>query len=165
MPRTSEHARLHPGRADLLVAHSLGDLDERHHGLNEGVVPVEGRSLLQPDFGLLPATIVGQVPQEGADLLLGEAEAALPGRLVIYPNYPNPFNPSTTFRFYVPDEGLVSLKIYNLLGREVANLVQGTLSEGIHEIQWKPGTLSSGLYIARLEMGGMVRSRTLIYQK
>jgi hypothetical protein len=70
-------------------------------------------------------------------------------------NYPNPFNPVTNFRFTLPDnfKGNVMLKIYDLTGREVASLVNGNLSSGIHEYQWDASKLSSGVYFYKLQAG------------
>ena len=66
-------------------------------------------------------------------------------------NYPNPFNPSTTIKFSLPQRANVSLKIYNLLGQEVVQLTDGIYGAGTHSIEWYSGNLSSGVYFCRLE--------------
>lgn len=66
-------------------------------------------------------------------------------------NYPNPFNPATTIRFALPKESFVTLKIFNLLGQEIATLVDGPKPMGENQVQWQAGDLPSGVYLYRLE--------------
>jgi hypothetical protein len=68
-------------------------------------------------------------------------------------NYPNPFNPSTNISFELPEAGLVQLKVYNLLGQEVANLLDGRMNSGNHTVNFDASQLSSGVYIYRLVAG------------
>jgi hypothetical protein len=72
------------------------------------------------------------------------------------PSYPNPFNPSTTFRFRIHEAGPVSLKIFDFLGREVAVLLNDFRPAGSYSIAWNAGNLASGVYISRLQAGGKV---------
>ncbi len=85
------------------------------------------------------------------------AGQALPSAFRLYSNYPNPFNPSTTISFAVPGSAasrFVSLRVYDLLGREVATLASGSFHGGIYSVVWDGGALSSGVYLCRLESGG-----------
>jgi hypothetical protein len=69
-------------------------------------------------------------------------------------NYPNPFNPSTTIEFDLPKTSNVKLKIYNILGEEVATLVSGRLTAGSYSYEWsRPAGMASGVYMYRLETG------------
>jgi acid phosphatase type 7 len=82
-------------------------------------------------------------------------------------NYPNPFNPSTRILFTVPQSGYVSIKIYDMLGRTVATLVDNVVGYGIHTIDWsakdaKGNDLASGIYIARIQSGQSVRNTKMI---
>ncbi|MFB0517052.1 MAG: T9SS type A sorting domain-containing protein [Candidatus Neomarinimicrobiota bacterium] len=84
----------------------------------------------------------------------GRAEPA-PAAFYLAPAFPNPFNPTTTIRFDLPMAGEVSLMVYDLLGREVARLVDGYMEPGYHQTQWNGRNvdgyeLPSGIYIARL---------------
>jgi hypothetical protein len=74
----------------------------------------------------------------------------LPDTFELKQNFPNPFNPSTTFRFNLPVESDVNIDIYDVLGRKVATLVDETLSAGSYERIWDASDLSSGVYIARM---------------
>ncbi len=79
-------------------------------------------------------------------------------------NYPNPFNPSTNISFELPEAVLVQLKVYNLLGQEVAKLVDGRMNSGNHTIIYDASQLSSGVYIYRLIAGNqsITKKMTLI---
>jgi hypothetical protein len=80
-------------------------------------------------------------------------------------NYPNPFNPETKINFSLPQSGKASLKIYDMLGREVMELVNGSMSAGKHEVTFSGRDLSSGVYIYRLESGSYTESKKMILLK
>jgi ligand-binding sensor domain-containing protein len=80
-------------------------------------------------------------------------------------NYPNPFNPTTTIRFEVPVSGFVSLKIFDLLGREVTTLLDEKKDVGSYEVTLDGRNLSSGVYFYRLQSGEFVQTKKLIFQK
>lgn len=80
-------------------------------------------------------------------------------------NFPNPFNPSTTFHFSIPTASFVTLKIFNVIGQEVDVLVSETKEPGSFEVAWSAAGLPSGVYIARLEAGGMAATRSLVLLK
>ncbi|MCX6165042.1 MAG: M28 family peptidase [Ignavibacteriae bacterium] len=71
----------------------------------------------------------------------------------LYQNYPNPFNPSTNIKFQIPKNCFVSLKVYDLLGKEVETLVNGNYSQGTYEVVWDAKNFPSGLYFYRLQAG------------
>ena len=79
-------------------------------------------------------------------------------------NYPNPFNPSTQIRFTLQSSHVTRLTVYDILGREVAVLVNGTMSAGSHTVTFDASQLTSGVYLYKLEAGGetMIRRMTLI---
>ncbi|MGH7493046.1 MAG: T9SS type A sorting domain-containing protein [bacterium] len=83
-------------------------------------------------------------------------EANSPHEYRLYQNYPNPFNASTEISFAVPRAGRVSLKIYDVVGREVATLVEGEVQPGLHRVKWEAGGLPSGMYFYRLQSGEVV---------
>jgi hypothetical protein len=76
-------------------------------------------------------------------------------------NYPNPFNPETTISFTVDRAGPASLRVYDLLGREVAVLVDGDLPAGRHEAHWIASGLASGTYLAVLRAGEAMQTRRM----
>jgi hypothetical protein len=85
----------------------------------------------------------------------------LPRRFGLEQNYPNPFNPSTVIRYAVPQASQVRLIVFDMMGRKVATLVQGTKSAGYHEAVFDASHLGSGAYMYRLEAGDVVLARTL----
>ncbi len=90
---------------------------------------------------------------------------AVPDRLVLEGNHPNPFNPSTQIVFSLPNEADARLTVYNLLGVTVATLAEGPLSSGRHTITWNAAGMPSGLYFARLEAGGASAMKRMVLAK
>jgi hypothetical protein len=86
----------------------------------------------------------------------------LPSDFSLMQDYPNPFNPSTTIQYAVPKLGLVSLTVYDLLGREVAVLVDGERPAGIHSVVWDASAQTSGVYFYRLQAGTFIDTKKLI---
>ena len=83
----------------------------------------------------------------------------------LYQNYPNPFNPTTVISFQLPSEQHITLKVYDLLGREVRVLVDGVLSAGYHNVQFGGSGLASGVYIYRIAAGEHVVSKKMQLMK
>jgi hypothetical protein len=88
-----------------------------------------------------------------------------PDNFVLHQNYPNPFNPSTTIQFVVPDAGKYVLKVYNMLGQEVATLVDNDLSSGLHKVNFDANNLSSGIYLYKLAGSKVNLSKKMILRK
>jgi hypothetical protein len=83
-----------------------------------------------------------------------ETGGALPGGYTLSQNYPNPFNPTTTIEFGMPNAGEVSLKVYSVLGEEVATLVQGIQAPGVYRVTFDARGLASGTYFSILRAEG-----------
>ncbi len=88
-----------------------------------------------------------------------------PGDFTLHQNFPNPFNPSTSISFTLPAASHVSLRVYNLLGQEVATLVDEYRSAGTHSATFDASELSTGMYIYRLESGSNSVSRKMMLNK
>jgi hypothetical protein len=80
-------------------------------------------------------------------------------------NYPNPFNPSTNVSFYLPKAGNVTLKIYDLLGREVATLVDDNLNAGSYSVEWNAANYSSGIYLYKLKSADFSETKKMLLVK
>jgi hypothetical protein len=80
-------------------------------------------------------------------------------------NYPNPFNPSTKIKFQLPKDGFVTLKVYDILGKEIATLINEEKSQGKYEVNFNASSLSSGVYIYKIQAGDFVSSRKMILLK
>ncbi|MEE9573640.1 MAG: T9SS type A sorting domain-containing protein [Candidatus Neomarinimicrobiota bacterium] len=83
-----------------------------------------------------------------------EIEGINPGQFTLFQNYPNPFNPSTSIKFSLPVDSNVKLKLFNMLGQEVGELLNSEISAGIHHIDFNASSLSSGTYFYVLEANG-----------
>jgi flagellar hook assembly protein FlgD len=81
-----------------------------------------------------------------------DEEVQQPNRFALLQNYPNPFNPSTVISWQLAANSHVTLKVYDILGREVASLVDKNLSAGLHSINWNASKLTSGVYIYQLRV-------------
>jgi PKD repeat protein len=97
----------------------------------------------------------------GLDDLTGE----IPTDFQLYQNYPNPFNPSTSIKFSVVSESQVVLKVYNLLGKEVATLMNEKKTPGFYELNFGGEKPPSGIYVYRLEAGSFSSSKKMILLK
>jgi hypothetical protein len=89
----------------------------------------------------------------------------LPASFKLNQNYPNPFNPSTTISFEMPKADLVELKVFDMLGREVATLVSGLKQPGTYKVDFDASGLSSGVYIFRLKAGDFIASKKMTLLK
>ncbi len=148
------------------------------HDVGEGSLALDIGSD-SPVFDALSGVALGKGPVLYPSLSMGETRVvrwerpvsvdsranAGPGRFALSPNYPNPFNTRTVFRFSVPEEGHVSLQIFDLLGRRVSRLIDGRVKAGEHQMVWHAGHLPGGVYFCRLQAGGQVLRRKLVLVK
>lgn len=96
---------------------------------------------------------------------IAETNSSSPDGFQLSQNFPNPFNPSTKISYRLPASGFVSLRIFDMTGREVRNLVNGYQESGEHTINFEPGSESSGIFIYRLEFEGKRLSGKMLYLK
>ncbi|MBI5472519.1 MAG: T9SS type A sorting domain-containing protein [Ignavibacteriae bacterium] len=102
----------------------------------------------------------------------------LPSRIALHQNYPNPFNPTTTIRFTVPatvgtgragialaGRHALSLRVFDLLGREVSTLVSEVKEPGTYTVQWDATNFASGVYLYRLEAGGFSQTKKMLLMR
>ncbi|MFQ5604609.1 MAG: T9SS type A sorting domain-containing protein [bacterium] len=93
------------------------------------------------------------------------ASPLLPKEFRLDQNYPNPFNPTTVIQFAVPKRSRVSLKLYDVLGREIATLVDEEFQPGEYKVDFKAKGLASGIYFYRIQAEGFVQTRKLTLLK
>lgn len=94
-----------------------------------------------------------------------EADFGIPDDIELYQNYPNPFNPYTTINYSLPAVGSVTLKVYNILGTEIATLVNEHQTAGMHEIKFDGSKFSSGVYFYTLSSNGFSKTKKFILLK
>lgn len=97
---------------------------------------------------------------------IDKQDEVIPIEFALKQNYPNPFNPSTTIEFSIPKTDFVTIKIYNLLGQDVATLVSDKLTQGNYKFEWDASGFASGIYFYQLTTkNGFVQTRKLILMK
>lgn len=89
----------------------------------------------------------------------------LPLTPVLYPNTPNPFNPSTTLAYELPQAGEVTLTVYSVAGQRVATLVSGYQDAGHYEVTWDGSKCANGMYLYRLETRNFAETRRMVLMK
>lgn len=96
-----------------------------------------------------------------------ENENIIQSEFILYQNFPNPFNPSTEIKFHLKENVKTSIKVFDLLGREVATLIDNNLEAGTHSIKFNPQNygLSGGIYLYELRAAGFISARKMLYLK
>ena len=99
-----------------------------------------------------------------------ESEILIPNQFALHQNHPNPFNPITTLRYDLPENGHVNITIYDMLGREVKTLVNTTQDAGFRSVIWdatndygKP--VSAGVYLYKIQAGEFVQTKKMVLLK
>jgi photosystem II stability/assembly factor-like uncharacterized protein len=95
----------------------------------------------------------------------GEQTHKVPQQYLLSQNYPDPFNPSTTIRYGLPNRSHVTLSFFNIVGQQIAQLVNGDMEAGYHEVQFDGRGLSSGVYVYRFQAGDFTQSKRLLLLK
>ena len=108
---------------------------------------------------------VYKISSSNSATAVGDNNISTPTEYKLAQNYPNPFNPSTTIEFVVPQAGMYSLKVYNTLGQEVANLVENELASGLHKVTFDASRIASGMYIYKLSGNNVNVSKKMILMK
>lgn len=102
----------------------------------------------------------------GGELVpLNIIQSELPKEFLLLQNYPNPFNPLTNLKFLLPVSGITSLKIYDVLGREIQVLVNQHLTHGTYEVQFDGSNLPSGVYFYKLESNSFTETKKMVLVK
>jgi len=131
-------------------------------------------TLADKDGFELEENVVGSYPLVGQSqftMFMSSAtaashEAVLPDAFTLQSAYPNPFNPSTTIRYSIPETGSVLVKVYDLSGREVSTLVDRVMPAGYHSLSWNPSyTAAAGIYIVQVINGKEVLNQKITYLK
>ena len=128
--------------------------NEMPFGVNHAFFLVDGPGIVMNNF------FGTQLP-----VSVEKLEDLLPAQYELEQNYPNPFNPSTKIRFTIPEAGLVSMKVYNLLGQEVAILVNEEQAVGVYEVTFDATQLPSGIYFYSINAGDFSATKKMILLK
>ncbi|HEY7751240.1 MAG TPA: T9SS type A sorting domain-containing protein, partial [Ignavibacteriaceae bacterium] len=116
-------------------------------------------------LGFPPFTIPGLWIEVTDTVTSVEDEFFSPGTIYLSQNYPNPFNPTTNFEFRIVESGFVNLKVYDILGNEVATLVDEFKPTGRYDVEFDASGLSSGIYFYKLRAGDFTETKKMILMK
>jgi len=161
----SYHVQLSPaGDFSVLTLDSIG--------LSDTTIAVEGLDQLRVYFWRVMAeNAIGSSPWSSTyrfrtiQITSVAGEEEIPTEYALQQNYPNPFNAMTTIQFALPKAGRVLLKVYDLLGRERATLVEREMEPGAYSVQWDASDLASGVYLYRLVSGSFVSTKRMVVLK
>ncbi len=130
--------------------------------LGDGVFTVKDFSINSNDGHLYGDVQLSAIP---TDVKTEKQFSQLPNQYSLEQNYPNPFNPSTTIEFKLPETSHVTLKIYDITGREVASLVNEDKTAGNYKVNFNASNLASGVYFYRIQSGNYVKTNKMILMK
>jgi hypothetical protein len=164
----------------------LSDSGAIFAGTDEGIYAIpKGDSVWHSADGNLTAGVIRTIAANGNYLYVGtdsgvwyrplsdfvpptyvaENSPNLPAKFQLDQNYPNPFNPSTTISYAVNERAHVTLKVYDILGREIQTLVNQDLSPGTYRTQFNAVNLSSGVYLYRIQTGSYAMTKKMILMR
>ncbi len=144
---------------------SLGQTDAFGYPGGEGyvwhchIIDHEDNEMMRP-FMVMNTPQIG-MPKQGE----GQFASNLPASFSLSQNYPNPFNPATKISFSIPENSFVTMKLYNVIGQEVASLVNTNLTQGEHVVLFNASNLPSGIYMYKLTAGANVSTRKMLLLK
>jgi len=129
-----------------------------------GIVLGNGQAELETNADTMEAIYEAELAEKGGSNAVQQqaVNLAVPDRFQLKQNYPNPFNPSTSVSFDVPKSSFVTLRVFNLLGQQVATMVAKNLPPGTHRYNFDAGNLPSGVYLYCLRAGDYVETRKMV---
>jgi hypothetical protein len=137
---------------DIIVAYTVGRGTD---ALNSITVARETVQYIHEEYARNFSTIVG----------VEEQKDEVPSSFTLYQNYPNPFNPTTRIKYQVASAEKVNLIVYDILGREIATLVNETKPVGNHEVEFDASKLPSGIFFYRLQSGDFTQTKKMMVIK
>ena len=143
--------------------------------VNIGFVAGSGNSSSSQYYSFIDANITGgskftyrlkQMDDDGSYKYSDKVRVNIsPGNFELYQNYPNPFNPSTTIKYSIPKKSFVTLEVYDILGNEIATLINQEQPIGYYTVNFYSPSLSSGIYYYQLRAGSYVQTKKMIMLK
>jgi hypothetical protein len=131
----------------------------------DGILVDINLSKSPPDTGVVTLGDMGVMTAQDLTLTAVTTNDGVPKEYLLNQNFPNPFNPSTSISFSIPTRSFVSLKVFDLIGREVTTVVSEEMSAGSYIKQWNAQNLPSGVYFYRLQTGAFTQTKKLLLLK
>ena len=150
---------------NLLIDSLVADTTLKYENLEVDKI-YSWRILARNDFGESAWTGIFKF-KTAADSIVSieEIDSELPQEYTLEQNYPNPFNPVTTISFGIPESGMTSLRVYNIIGQEIAVLISENLQAGLYNISFDATDMPSGLYLYRLQSKDFVSIKKMLLIK
>ena len=174
MARASSYAEAHMDNTTLRTSGAIGGIQFTGRLIsnvdsNDIISSYNGKTIIYSASGEL-STSIFEFESKPSDLIIVSSNAEVvtlsePVYFELAEAYPNPFNPSTSIDFSLMSDSYVSLKVYNMQGREVATLASGQFASGSHSVTWNANDFSSGIYIVKMVSGNFVDSQKLMLIK
>ena len=151
--------------------------DAQNNNWNKiGFIRGSGTSNVEKNYSFKDATVnkgkysyrLKQIDRDGKFQYQNEASVIIgiePNKIVLDGNYPNPFNPNTIISYQIPVKGNVTLKIFDILGKEVATIVNEIKEEGFHQVNFNASSLVSGVYYSKLQSNGQSEIKKMVLMK
>ena len=162
IPGGSIHDALRIRRDDRLPSRTVGYIFLAKDGASVQLSAVDTTQLDNGFIEILKGSVTWNAAFFSTDV---QAIDGVPGEFTLRQNYPNPFNPGTTISYQIAAPGDVTLKVFDLLGREVATLVDERKPAGAYRISFDGSGLASGVYLYRLATAGLVQTRRMMLLK
>jgi hypothetical protein len=134
-------------------------------GSGASIVVQLGSDLCAGQVGNISGNLNGAGTQCGVTVPVELEVEMTPTEFALYQNYPNPFNPSTLIKYQVPVNSFVSIRVFDLLGKELATLVDEEKSAGNYDVSFDASRLVSGVYVYKIQAGTFVESKKMILMK
>ena len=131
----------------------------------QDIIPGQYLQINIPPFLQIEQAIPGLETKLTDEIVSVENEELAPNVFVLEQNYANPFNPSTTIQYAVSNRQFVSLKVYDILGNEVATLVNSEMPSGVYKVEWNASNVPSGVYFYQLKTGSFVQTKKMLLLK
>ncbi|MBM4176349.1 MAG: T9SS type A sorting domain-containing protein [Ignavibacteria bacterium] len=147
---------------DLTETYLTGGHQANEHNVDYRITAVDNQSLESIPSDKVTARVAGApLDKKGNE----EYAAENPSEYSLFQNFPNPFNPVTIIKYQIKEQGLVQLKVYNLLGQEIVTLVNEEQPSGNYEALFDASNLPSGVYIYSLRVNGFVQNNKMTLLK
>ncbi len=132
------------------------------HPVQYKITAVDYHPFESPASNIVVTNVSGASPEK---IIANPTSESVPTEYSLQQNYPNPFNPSTKISYSIKEEGLITLKVYDVLGIEVATLVNESKPAGIYEVEFNASQLPSGMYIYKLQAGSFTDVKKMLLTK